>query len=455
MEFVELAAPQSRFSEVLEELKVRVDGELAFAVVPREPLIGLLERLGISVPLHLVVPREVSSEGHVREAHWEGKLRNVASTNVQPGRGDSEEDWDDCEAWLDEITEIEFWIDGSSEPGIETGGEVSERPVVRFAIDSGETVWQGFSSDEIIQDPVWNQVVDDLFGEGKVPEDLDEVMRRTNLMAGNSAPSFRFLESGSLFLNLSPSIILALGAALVWSATLTAILKFSAALLATLAALGLKQVRSCRRWLHGRTLAEICRSISHSGDILDPLFPPAAHHLPSYASFTRSFALAKAEAMPVIRPDAIGFRNLYLNSRLKGDKGQIAYYTEQARSARFRRRWIRGIFQVATVLALISTVFALASLLNWLPGTESFNQRWVAGFATFAFPAMAAAAIGYLGLSETARRADYYEEIVRLLRNQEKILRRLRSEGSIMEAVRKTESLLLEEFSGWLRRRTY
>jgi len=207
--------------------------------------------------------------------------------------------------------------------------------------------------------------------------------------------------------------------------------------------------------LSGRAIAEIYRSIQHSGEILDPLLPPSAAHLPRQASVARTLAIAHRRANGPRSIDTVGIRESYLAQRLEGGEGQIAYYGGQARRAQKRRRRVKAIFRLATTLALLSTVVALVSLLGGLPGTEAFNDRWVAGFASFAFPALAAAAVGYLGLSETTRRADYYAEMARALERQRDLLAALRSESAIKETIRETENLLLEEFAGWLRRQVY
>jgi hypothetical protein len=281
------------------------------------------------------------------------------------------------------------------------------------------------------------------------------ISTQAGVVADRCAPWFRFLESGSLFLNISPGIILTLGGIFLWMPETKAVWKLGAAFLATLAALGLKRVHSRRRWLSARALAEICRSLHHSGDILDPLFPPAAVHLPRHAALVRSLAVARAETTSEFEFDAVTLRDHYLKERLAGTEGQIPYYGRQAKKACRRRKWVKGVFQTATLLALVSTGFAVASFTGLLPGTEGFNDRWVAGVATYALPALAAAAIGYLGISETTRRAEYFAEMASMLERQRDILEKLQSRSSIKEAIRKTESLLLEEFSGWLRRRVY
>lgn len=437
------------FRGAVEELRSRVSGELAFALVPNGKLSEVWKKLDPKLPLHLVIPSETVPAENSFEGDWEFLSENAASTNIQPGRGRTKSDWKDCDAWLDSIAEIDLLLGDSAETI-----SIGEEPTLFFRLD-GTAEFANFEENTPLSDAVFEQVADDVFGKIERSSDIEAISHRADAVAGRCAPWFRFLESGSLFLNISPGIILAVGGLLLWMPETKALWKFAAAFLATLAALGLKKVRSRRCWLSARALAEICRSIRHSGDILDPLFPPATDHLPSHAPIVRSVAIAHAEEILETGDETSAIRDRYLNQRLAGQEGQIDYYSRQAKKARWRRKWVKGVFQIATILALVSTGVAVASLSGLLPGSEAFTARWVTGVATFAFPALAAAAIGYLGISETTRRADYYAEMVRLLEQQRDILETLQSRSSIKEAIRKTESLLLEEFSGWLRRRVY
>jgi hypothetical protein len=146
-------------------------------------------------------------------------------------------------------------------------------------------------------------------------------------------------------------------------------------------------------------------------------------------------------------------RNHYVEDRLDG---QIQYYEKHARSAQRRLRWIRGTFYLFTTLATISSSVALLCQVGWFPWmTAEVNDRWIAGFATVAFPALAAAALGYLSLTESSRRMGYYSEIASQLRGRRAVLTSLSSEASITEAIRDTEGMLLEEVAGWLRRQIF
>ena len=81
------------FINLIAELTSRVEGDLAYALVPSEPLLEVLTRLKFSEPLHLVVPQESATTDLVAGSLWAGRFQNVVSVNVQPGRGDSDKDW--------------------------------------------------------------------------------------------------------------------------------------------------------------------------------------------------------------------------------------------------------------------------------------------------------------------------------------------------------------------------
>ena len=152
-------------------------------------------------------------------------------------------------------------------------------------------------------------------------------------------------------------------------------------------------------------------------------------------------------------PDAVQFRDWYLENRL--DK-QIAYYEPRShRAIQFHRR-MKRLFGVALTLSLVSTTYTLLEKLGWsVPLPDEVSQRYISGFATFAFPALAAAALGIIALHESSRRAEFYGQICQRLRRHRAFLARLQSPSSIREAIREIEEILTEEVAGWLRRRVF
>ncbi|MEM9015939.1 MAG: hypothetical protein AAGC68_02915 [Verrucomicrobiota bacterium] len=442
--------------EKLWELIETWDAEPAkpvFVMVPRPGRIESLAAMGWTRPLHLIAPREgwKGASGGVVTPE-ETDCPPILSVNVQPGRGTTELDWDDCEVWLDSVVDRELIFNGEAK----SSDDVVIHPTW-FVSEDGQVIATHYPRDgEEKETDVYEEVIRDVFGNDEVPEDLASLKIRAGEVASRHAPWFRFLETGSLFLNLSPSFIFAIAAALALGMRFMEISQFIAALLATLVALGLNRHRSRRCWLSARSLAEICRSLQNSGAVLDPLFPPAATHLPSHARLARSLAIHQAENPEEDDRSMTEFRDDYIENRLNAKEGgQIDYFSRQSKKAYRRQRIAKIVFLVATILALVATILDLVLLIGDYPEWKEINARFIAGFSAYTFPAIAAAAIGYLGLSETTRRADYYSEMVRRLKQQRATMGRLGSESSITEAVRETESVLLEEFAEWLRRRVY
>ncbi|MEM6916769.1 MAG: hypothetical protein AAF491_09410, partial [Verrucomicrobiota bacterium] len=369
--------------EVLARIYAEEEGSFSFAMVPRPEAIRFLNDCQFSFPLHLVAPRESMWEEEGTSNATENL--KIASVNVQPGRGATEADWSDCEVWLDTVADYDLVI---SEDGEVPATSELERPTWVIGPEGiGKLSKPDPPTDEETKEEVrdgFEEVKRDVFGKKEIPDSMAEIKAAGRDVSARHAPWFRFLETGSLFLNLSPGIILAIAAVFCWESDQKAIGKFSAALLAALAAFGLSRHRSRRRWLSARTLSEVCRSLQHSSGILDPLFPPTAHHLPGHARLARTLAIHLAEKEQEDAESVIAFRDNYIYERLEKERGgQIPYFSTQSKRALRRRRIVKTLFQVATLLSLAATATALGLVIVQKPEWEAFNKQWIAGFATF------------------------------------------------------------------------
>lgn len=447
----------SLLGDALDGVRGRVEGEVVLAAVPDTRLAALLADCPGLPPLHLVVPIgpdsfETCLSAPDRDSEALRRLvEAAASRSVPPGRGNSTADWRDCETWLDTITDLTIEI-APTTPGLADPAP-PDRPRILLDPATGSIRFEHFPPGGRLVDGELQRLVGEAFGGNPPDDDFAEVKSLASRIANTTAPRFRFLQVGALLLNIAPGLLLATAAALAWQKKTTDIGKFTASLLAALAAIGLKRLGSRRRWLSARVIAEICRSVEASSEFLDPLFPPAARFLPRHAAVARSLTLSLGHPAPPDRRDLAAARDRYLQNRVMH---QIRYYEGQARKACARRRFVRRLFYVATSLALVSTAAALLGHLvqiPWFPATV--NERWIGKFATYFFPALAAASIGYLGIHESTRRADYYRELADRLHDRADLLARLTSESSITEAVREIESLLLEEVAGWVRRQVF
>jgi hypothetical protein len=432
--------------KIKKRLAPRVQGDLAYSLVPDQVHRAFGEALcerGHS--LHLVVPGEKSLclSGDL------GVICSKAVTlNVPPVRGDSSDHWVDCHGWLESVADIRIQIGR-----VLIRPESPKKPTVSMDPFTGTSEFSGFPKDDLLTDVEFEKTARYLHARSGTTTKLDEVKILASAVAKKSGPLFRFLQTGSLFLNLIPSFILALGAMLLWLPDTVALWRFGAATAAAFFAIGLRRVATRRQWLAARAVAEICRSLLASNRILNPLFPPSSRFLPRYATLARSLAIQHFQTHPPDPFAPLAFRDLYSQQRIGG---QIEYYGDQSRVAKQRLRWIRGIFLVFTALSTVASTLALFSHLDLLPWlTQEMDKRWLSGSAALAFPSIAAAAIGYLGVTESARRAEYFADLADLLTKRKSLLDRLESESAITEAVRETEGILLEEVAGWLRRQVF
>lgn len=432
--------------KIAKRLAPRLQGDLAYSLVPDPVHRALGESLCESGhSLHLVVPGEkrLCISGNL------GVIDSKAVTlNVPPIRGERDDHWGDCHCWLESVADIRIHIGR-----VNIRPESPKKPTVSIDPFTGKMEFSGFPQDDFLTDVEFEKTARYLHARSGTPTKLDEVEILASAVAKKSGPLFRFLQTGSLFLNLIPSFILALGALLLWMPNTVALWRFGAATAAAFFAIGLRRLATRRQWLAARAVAEICRSLLASNRILDPLFPPSARFLPRYATLARSLAIQHFQTHPPDPFAPLAFRDLYSQQRIAG---QIKYYGDQSRVAKQRLRWIRGIFLVFTALSTIASTLALLSQLDLLPWlTDEMDKRWISGSAALAFPAIAAAAIGYLGVTESTRRAEYFADLADHLNQRKELLDCLESESAIAEAVRETEGILLEEVAGWLRRQVF
>ncbi|MCC6882895.1 MAG: hypothetical protein IT576_12140, partial [Verrucomicrobiales bacterium] len=368
--------------------------------------------------------------------------------NGPPVRGDGIDHWTDCLGWLEAVADIRIHIGR-----VFIRPESPKKPTVLIDPYTGKSEFTGFPREGVLIDAEFEKTARYLRSQSGTIETLDEVKILASSLARKSAPLFRFLQTGSLFLNLIPGFIVALGAMLVWLPDTVALWRFGAATAAAFFAIGLRRLATRHQWLAARAVAEICRSLLASNRILDPLFPPSARFLPRYATLARSLAIQHFQTHFPDPFAPLAFRDLYSQQRIGG---QIDYYGRHSQVAKQRLRWIRGIFLVFTALSALASTLALLSQLDLLPWlTEEMDKRWISGSAALAFPAIAAAAIGYLGVTESSRRAEFFADLAALLTKRKALLDKLESESAITEAVRETEGILLEEVAGWLRRQVF
>lgn len=435
----------------LQKVEEKVEGDLVLCVVPSDETNRLLGEIIESnhFPIHLITPAESRELILERFPEASRLIHSAASINVQPGRGNAESDWKDCERWLKAVADIRLIVqDDTSAPD-----SSRECPTVYLQARNGEIRFDNFPDSQALEDPGFAQICKDIGLPLGVPITLDEVKASASATANRFAPRSRFLESASLLFNLSPSFLFGIGAAIRLDPRWLNVATFAAALGAALVALVLSRVNLKRAWLSSRAAAEACRSLIATRGILDPLFPPAASHLDGFESLSRSLALQDSIRNPSSTPPAplSSLRDTYITKRIDG---QLKHYSGKIDEAKFRARWLKRAFYLTTILAFVVN---LAALLLYVyhealpPESATINERWISGFAAWVFPSLAAAAIGLLAIHETSRRSIGYRAMIEKLNQKKAILKDLMSESSITETIRATEDMLLEEVGEWFR----
>lgn len=437
----------------LEMIESGVKGSIEIALVPNSPLAAsMLPILSERYPVHLIAPGEIPPS-RTHAAFTKSVPQSAASLNVQPGRGDSPEDWSDCHIWLHSIADILLQIGApvqENSPDIVPG-----KPTIYLTNSEITGDVSRFSPDAPVSDESFEKIISEISDRKPSFNSLEAVKSHASEKAKHHAPRARLYAASALLLNLSPSVIFGVGSAIKMAPGWLNLWGFAATLAAGIIAYLLSRLGAQRTWLTARALAEICRSLIASRGFLDPLFPPSAIHLPSFMSTARTFALFDCSCrteLPGTGATA-DLRDHYINERIKG---QIRYYTNEGNKAKRLEKSLKRWFYMVSALAVIANSAAMLFYMNSLPFvSEEINDRWISGFGAWVFPSFAAALIGFLSIHEVSRRSTTYFELADQLRLRIPILSNLKSESSITEAVREIENQLLEEVAEWFRGRAF
>lgn len=209
-------------------------------------------------------------------------------------------------------------------------------------------------------------------------------------------------------------------------------------------------------WLESRFAAEVLAGIDASAGLVDPLRPT----LPSIEVSWHRFAVSAAASLHSSRPSASWQerRDRYIEKRLLGPRGQIAYFEAQGKRATEQSQRQLRRAQLAAAVSLLAAVTSfgwkgtqlILKLVDSPPGILA-NPVAVAlvRFLPAAIPAVAAAVLSVEFLFDRKRRAGQYPVIAKRLSTLAALLRSQSSEQGARRLVVMCERILMTELHEW------
>jgi len=218
------------------------------------------------------------------------------------------------------------------------------------------------------------------------------------------------------------------------------------------------------RWYEARAAREIWRSLHHSVFAIDAVAPVQARFFPQHRGLTRTLVqLAQRQSDP---PPALDAKR-YLDKRIGG---QFEFFEKNIREATRLHRLLRAVFlTTATISAICAVVMLLAHLGVFPDAHLPWIERSFKKFGAALFPSISGASLGLIGLMGTARRSGFYAIMIEHLKALTIRFERLidgpgsapleagdnECRQSLNDLIIETESVLLEEVAGWVRRNQF
>ncbi|WAC19596.1 hypothetical protein OVA24_20465 [Luteolibacter sp. SL250] len=204
-----------------------------------------------------------------------------------------------------------------------------------------------------------------------------------------------------------------------------------------------------RVWAVCRLSAEISRSVSSLRGLhvhLEHLFKlPFPATLRPLLRTVNVLNLASTKGSPEPWEEK---RRHYLESRMDGPDGQIAYYRHKYRDAVNKLRWASRIFNAATVTAFLAT----AGKLLFHPGAVPSG---VLGICAVLLPVLAVGALSLAASFDLEARSHTYQEMLEYLQKIRPLFAAAKSERAFTHLMLQTESRLLGETANWASRRSF
>ena len=220
---------------------------------------------------------------------------------------------------------------------------------------------------------------------------------------------------------------------------------------------GLHRSSAGRVWAETRLLAEAMRSLESAAGTDAALdYPLALPYPASFAPLLRTAAVLQA----VHRCAGDGGewparRARYLQQRLAGERGQLAYFEAAASRAAASLRLAHRCFWLFSGAALLATSVKLLALLGAMPDLLAALIGPWSGLFAVALPVAAVGFLSWAAASDLEARAKTYADMHRFLAVQAERLASAGAEREFVQLVRETELRILDENLGWFSRRLF
>jgi hypothetical protein len=212
-----------------------------------------------------------------------------------------------------------------------------------------------------------------------------------------------------------------------------------------------------RSWAVTRLLAETLRSMQSASATSASLDYALALDFPaSFRPLLRTAAVLHARDLRLgAVADWQAQRARYLDERLLGAQGQLAYFTRAAASAARRRRWAHTGFWLFSGAAFVATGAKLASVADVLPSALIPAVAAWGGLLAITLPVAAVGFLSWAAASDLEARAATYADMRTFLARQADRLRKAATAREFIRLVRETELGILGETLGWFSRRLF
>lgn len=209
-----------------------------------------------------------------------------------------------------------------------------------------------------------------------------------------------------------------------------------------------------RRWVTGRLVAELSRSVLAVRGLPGQLGYLRNFYLPEYRQLIRSLNLVRLQSARSSTVGLTEFAQRYIKERIgepedghpPSIRTQIGYFTRYAGSAGHWRHWFELGFYVFSFTALMC---AAGYLFFHVETNSPLWERALFWFIPVVFPTAAAAFAGWISIMDYDRRAERFRELVRYLEEQRERIRHAAAGGILVRAVHRTEHALLQEVVEW------
>lgn len=214
--------------------------------------------------------------------------------------------------------------------------------------------------------------------------------------------------------------------------------------------LTLHQWHAVRAWAMARVVAEIARSVRSVPALHIPLdFLLTLPYPPVLQSLLRTIDVLHLASTRLDKTAWQEKSRAYVEQRLDGRKGQIAYYDQSLAKAQARRRIASIFFYVFSGSAIMAVLMKLAHLPPFAEWESAF------GGLAILMPVFAVSALSLAASFDLEARVHTYQETLRHLQTSRLLFDGIRSESELIRLVIETERQLLGENANWASRRSF